>query len=193
MLTFASVLKSGGEYKTEHVERLVYQVSAHYTEPFNFICLSDHQDVACDRIELQNDWPGWWSKLELFQHDLGKVCYLDLDVTVQSSLHWIDKIDPGEQLFGMNDALWKDNLNSSVMIWQGQKLDVVEGFSKAEIKKWNKGPDRWVDQGWIQNKLGENLKFISDENVCSYKFGKDQDKTTASILVFHGKPKPWDL
>src|SRR6185437_8074786 len=59
MLTVACVLKSGGVYTPEYVERLRSGVGQHL-DHYKFVCLSD-VDVP-DRIPLENDWPGWWSK-----------------------------------------------------------------------------------------------------------------------------------
>jgi alpha-N-acetylglucosamine transferase len=62
-------------------------VSRNLTIPYNFVCLSN-TDVPCERIPLIHDWPGWWSKIELFRPGLFEdwVLYLDLDVLIMQNI-----------------------------------------------------------------------------------------------------------
>ena len=46
----ACVLKSGGDFLPAE----------------EFICLTD-LDLDCQTLALDHDWPGWWSKIELFR------------------------------------------------------------------------------------------------------------------------------
>ena len=45
-------------------------------------------DVPAEKIELVKNWPGWWSKVELFRPDIpcGRTLYLDLDTYIVGSL-----------------------------------------------------------------------------------------------------------
>lgn len=63
-------------------------LSRHLTN-YRFVCLTD--DPAVEpywRVPLQHDFPGWWSKLELFRPGLfsGPVLYLDLDTLITGDL-----------------------------------------------------------------------------------------------------------
>lgn len=86
-LTIACVLRSGGVYDAEWVAKLQRGVARHMTLPHRFVCLSD-VDVPCERIPLVTDWPGWWSKIELFRKGLfdGPVLYTDLDSVITGPL-----------------------------------------------------------------------------------------------------------
>lgn len=90
-LTVACVLWVGRwrkprNYSDAWVRRLQAMVARHLSIPHRFVCLSNVA-VPCERIPLTEGWPGWWSKIELFKHDLGaRVLYLDLDVLVTGSL-----------------------------------------------------------------------------------------------------------
>lgn len=62
-------------------------------EPFRFVCLTNVPDEFDDSIEvvpLKHNWPGWWSKLELFRPgvfaDGDRVFYLDLDSVIVKSI-----------------------------------------------------------------------------------------------------------
>ena len=105
MLNIACVLKSGGVYKPAHVEHLRLSVDLFAqkwkrTREFKFACLTDDASLldAIPRIEfdgrllgaipLLNNWPGWWSKLELFRaFPQGEhVLYFDLDTEIVGDL-----------------------------------------------------------------------------------------------------------
>jgi hypothetical protein len=67
MLTICTVLRSGGEFKPEHVytmQDMCYQYIKKHE--FTFQCLSNLQDLNCNTINLSHNWPKWWSKIELF-------------------------------------------------------------------------------------------------------------------------------
>lgn len=89
MITVACVLKSGGIYTAEWVDRLRIMVERHLSLAHNFVCLSDMDVPGIETIPLVHQWPGWWSKLELFGPalwDVERALYLDLDVLVTGVL-----------------------------------------------------------------------------------------------------------
>lgn len=57
------VLRSGGDFKPEHVIRLSKQVK-------DLVCLSDVDIEGIKTIPLQYDWPKWRSKLEIMRPDI---------------------------------------------------------------------------------------------------------------------------
>jgi len=75
----------GRDFTTNDVWRLYHSVLKHCDRPFDFYVLTN--DMGCDvpgtKIELQHadDWPGWWSKMELHRSNLppGRTLYMDLD------------------------------------------------------------------------------------------------------------------
>ena len=74
----ASVLRSGGDFKPEHVYAL-QKMCAKYLPPQEFVCLSD-VELECETILLLHDWAGWWAKMELFR--LPSALYFDLDTVL---------------------------------------------------------------------------------------------------------------
>ena len=79
----------GRNYGREWVLRLRSMVSHNLTVPHQFVCLSDVSVQGVDVIPLQTNWPGWWSKIELFGPALlsaRRVLYLDLDVIINGCL-----------------------------------------------------------------------------------------------------------
>lgn len=200
MITFASVLRGPDEgflyrsadYKPEHVLRLYGQIREHYPEPFRFVCLTNMAVPEVENIPLEEEWPGFFAKLELFRHDLGHVVYMDLDLTVKGDISWMGTMHKGTGLWALDDFLWP-RMNSSIMSWVGPWPELTEGFEGDEWRHWMTMPDRWSDQAWLYNKLDGNYRSIQDAypgEIRGYKTDGDGD---CSVLVYHGRPKPWDL
>ncbi len=185
MLTFLTVLRSGGQYLPEHVQRLRQQIDLHHAQPHRHLCLTDLPGIP-ESQPLLHGWPGWWSKLELFASPWpGPVVYLDLDVTVRADLGWLAEAMPAAgQLASMKDA-WLPGMNSSVMLWQGSPLVHPLSFDPATAGDWPHG-----DQQWIEAHLRHPFQPLLPPQVSSFKaHGAD----SASIVVYHGKPKPWEV
>lgn len=190
-ITFLTVLKTGGEYTAEHVARVFDMLAKHYQGAFRFLCLTD--DSAVDqgiRCPLVKNWPGWWSKLELFMHDFGRCCYLDLDVTITGSIDWIDDFptDAGE-FYAMEDAMWPNSINSSFMLWSGARVHLLNGFSATGQPVTMPNGQGNSDQVWINERIGPRI-YVNPPQVGSFKI---HGEGSSSIVVYHGKPKPWDL
>lgn len=65
-----TVLRSGGEFRPEHVQVLGRQIKQ-WAPYATFACLSDVKVPGVDCIPLKHDWPGWYAKIELLRPDLG--------------------------------------------------------------------------------------------------------------------------
>ena len=82
----------GRDFTTNDVWRLYHSALKHADRPFDFYVLTNNMkaDVPGTKIELLhgNDWPGWWSKMELHRPDLpvGRTLYMDLDSHVIRNL-----------------------------------------------------------------------------------------------------------
>ena len=78
------------DYNENDVKNLYNSVTKNIKYPFNFYCLTNdmNANIKGEKIELINNWPGWWSKIELFRPDLpsGIILYLDLDTTIINDL-----------------------------------------------------------------------------------------------------------
>lgn len=185
-MTFVCVLKSGGIYNKFHVDRLREQIRVLTDAPL--VCLTDLTEIEEPRIPLIHNWPGWWSKLELFEHDLGECCYFDLDVIIKR-LDWIDKLDM--KLFhAMRDAFHPSILNSSVMLWKGRRCDIVGEFSLETLNGLTTAQKSAGDQWWI---LKHVVKWYEIPPPTVVSFKKHGNLKDAGVVVFHGSPKPWDL
>lgn len=189
-VTFICVLKSGKEYNEEHVKRIMDMIKLYYSLPYEFIVLSDLEIKFCKNISLQNNWKGWWSKLELFLHNFGKTIYFDLDIEIKNSIDWISEIDPNDEIYGYRCPVYPRLLNSSIMVWRDAKPKILEGYSPKINKFWKVWPHRYGDQSWIQRKMFNKIQFLPSEYIERY--GIEKPKSTASIVVYGGKTRPWD-
>lgn len=97
-LTIVCVLWQGDfrhrEYEFDWVVKLRNMAKKNISIAHEFVCLTNIKPMKKESegikiIPLINDWPGWWSKIELFRPDIfeGRVLCLDLDMII------IDNID----------------------------------------------------------------------------------------------------
>jgi hypothetical protein len=180
MLTVACVYWKGNFkgkeiYSADWVVKLQRLVEKNLSIPHRFVCLSN-TDVPCERIPLEHNWPGWWSKIELFRPELfdDRVLYLDLDVIPLTDLscfaHFpssfaISKAKPRQRVYmPRKDGLEVKRYNSSVMVFDPHTRDeIYMNFSNTVMRIYRSDQD-WIGKllprldtfpkEWIQ-KLGD--------------------------------------
>ena len=218
MLTIASVLKSGGDYRPEHVLRLRDMVARHMPgADWRFACLTDRPAYDLPGVicwSMLHDLPGWWSKIELFGMP-GSVLYFDLDTIV------LDDITPladrvrslGIYEFMMLRRFHRgDRFASGVMGWSGSFSWLLEAF----LREKRSGGFRYMpkgfyvfearntfygDQSWIAQHLRDAIPPVrvcvaQDALPGIYSWKRHCQRgipDDASIICFHGKPRPWEV
>lgn len=212
MVNLVSVLKAGSIYSPSHVNNLYSMARANITSKFRFYCFTDDNtnelSSEIEIIPLSGLFNGWWAKLEIFQLS-GKFIYFDLDTIICNNIDsFIDDLFEKDKCFyGMNDVYYTGLLQSAVMYWSGNYTFLYDQFLKnsdqyinntkysADISK--RRP--YSDQDVIEFLLKSNKKKVNliDRNqLYSFKkdllFGKNFDRSLHRIIVFHGKPKPWE-
>jgi len=156
----------------------------------------------------------WWYKMQLFntEHHAGNLLYFDLDCVIVNDLQWL--VDLSTQHFWtIRDFRYlqrqsHSGMNSSVMWWNTKQFaHVWENFAKLDI-------DQTVcrypgDQDYLGAViLPTELRHFDQRQLQSWRWQVQDggyDFTTrkfkkpgtgpaldpaASILVFHGRPKP---
>lgn len=191
-----TVLRSGGEYRPEHVERLRDQCARHAPR-VTFSCLSD-VDVP-GHVPMGHDWPGWWSKIEAFRLT-GPILYMDLDTTVVGDLGPLLEIAERERFTALRDFLPHTGreLASGVMAWRGDMTDLYRRFrgDPAQHMSLNRTRRWWGDGGFIERHCGGATYWqdIAPGAVVSHKVHcKAGVPVGARLVAFHGRPRPWEV
>lgn len=202
------VLKTGGDYSAEYVEKLMKAVKANTTMDYSFVCLTDDPEVDfCKTIPLKHNWPGWWSKIELFRPDLENIpsVFFDLDTILMGNIDEILELGtkaPFLALRGFNQRFKPPNgINFASGIMTGNFYGysiVYEIFKKDPEKYIKKSRFDWRhgDQGFIGGVIGfNNIKRIQDFLPNDYIIGKKAVKQNpnnldkARILAWSGNPR----
>jgi hypothetical protein len=202
-LRIATVLRSGGEYLPEHVDRLRQQC-VKWLPGAQFDCLSDLDGT------LRHGWPGWWSKMEMFApHNAAEpFLYMDLDTAIVGPLN---DIAGRRELTALSDFYWPEKVQSSLMLvtpeaaetaWAAFTTDPARHMRECVTRQ------RWGDQGFLEGVWGRDVarwQEVAPGQAVSYKVHvrRAQDRRQdvgngtvpegARAVVFHGKPRPWEV
>lgn len=205
MITIACVLRSGPEYRVEHVLALRDGVRRHLLMPHRFVCLSDYQGSLLDQgvqiLPLKHGWPGWFSKIELFAEFTfpGPVVYFDLDTVIVGPL---DDIVLGHRFTVLKNFWRADRIGSGVMAWDTDLSEIYRRFA-SDPARWMreyKTPDKWGDQQFIFDNTPiqpERWQLNYPGRIVSYKrdivrLHRGRVPAETSIIAFHGRPRPWE-
>jgi hypothetical protein len=191
-----SVLRSGGDFKAEHVKRLADQC-AEFAPGVPFHCLSDHRS-AIGYEPLLYDWPGWWAKIEVFGI-LGPVLYLDLDTTIVGDLSPLIEQCSLHKFIALRDFNYPvREMGSGLMGWSGDLNWVKKKFMAAPTENMQRcrTSAAWGDQGFIEPLLPDR-KYWQDllpGAVVSYKkHCMGGVPPGARVVCHHGPPRPWEV
>ncbi len=196
MLTVACVLRSGGCYTAEYVEKLRAGVARHLTMDHRFVCLSD-VPVPCERVALTHNWPGWWSKLELFKL-APPVLYFDLDTVIVDSLSDVARVAREHPLIVLRDFYREKGFGSGMMAWATDQSATYEKFAAYPHGIMGRLGGRG-DQGFLEETVARSAVRLWQEelpgHVVSYKVHvRDKEfPANARVVCFHGKPKPHEV
>lgn len=193
--TVLTVLRSGGIYNEWHVRAIRRQVKQHSPD-INFVCLTDFPPIpGVNCAQIHNNWPGWWSKIELFQHCRhGNFLYLDLDLIILKSINHLFADDTTLRM--THDPYYPDHPNSSVMSWCRDLSALAGKFSNnlmENVHRYNIGG--YVgDQSFLNDYAPWDF-FKHPKQFVSFRGDLEKQKMLPSkdavIINFHGKNKPW--
>ena len=164
-------VKSGLKYNSFDVNNLYNMVRKYLPIDFTFYCYTDDPagiDPQINIIPIETLYEGVWNKLSLFNLDLGKTLYFDLDLIIQNDLTaLLDK-----QLFTLVKCYWKPldeleswdhNINSSVMLWHGdENKEIYDRFVITPDTYMRKyfGIDHFIyHEGFSYDVWDENLIY----------------------------------
>lgn len=201
-LTVACVLRSGGFYDPSWVAKLRAGVARHLKARHEFVVLTDDTDgcqsVADRTIRLAHNWPGWWSKIELFKPGNFNdwTLYIDLDCVIVGSLSsiWRRATKPFNAL---QDFIGYTPMNSSVMLFDGYVSSSIYRSFVRVGPTYAMQQNQRGDQEFI-GALRPEFQSIQDYVpglIHSLRLTEaiETRPDLASIIVCHGRPKPCDL
>ena len=194
------------DFKPVHVKALWAQIQQHSVGA-EFSCITNQKILGVDCIPSIGNWPGWWIKLEVYRPDIrGDVLWMDLDTVITGSLTEILATRRLTMLrdFYRDGKKLKEGLQASLMmlpeaaraqVWAdwvtNPTLHMAHLNYKGEQpmleKHFHKTADRWQDVlpgqtvSWKVDCGGGNL------------FQPARVPANARVIVFHGKPRPWDV
>lgn len=197
MVTNVCVLRSGGDFRPEHVQLLAQQVAG-------LVCLSDVDVPGVETIPLRHGWPGWWSKMELFRPDLsGDLLYFDLDTVIVGDLSELASLGRTTLL---SDFYYPERPASGLMYLAESDRAKVWAAWIADPKAAMHKCMRHGDQKFIGEVLHDAQRFqdVLPGRVVSYKvhvakglnkrsIGDGTVPAGASVVCFHGRPRPWHI
>lgn len=197
MTRIVCVLRTGGEYRPEHVQALARQVP-------ELTVLSDVDVPGVPRIALKHDWRSWWSKLELFRPDVaGDLLYIDLDTVIVGDLSELASLGRTTLL---SDFYYPERPASGLMYLAESDRAKVWAAWIADPKAAMHKCMRHGDQQFIGEVLHDAQRFqdVLPGRVVSYKvhvakglnkrsIGNGSVPSGASVVCFHGRPRPWHV
>ena len=193
MIKIITVLKSGREYKPEHVYAIQNMCKENIDADYSFVCLSDLDDLECDSIKLEHDWPTWWSKMEVFKIK-GPCLFFDLDTLICGNIDEVIENLQQTEMCMLKDQWNKGDMGSGMMYWKNDMSNVYNEFKKNAQHYMSKFRG---DQNFI-NSLFPDKCYIQDYcngEVVSFKanlnYGRTYDPEKHKIVYFHGPPRPW--
>lgn len=204
-INIALVLRTGGgTYDAKYVNAVARNIANNVTVPYTLNVLTDNDkgfdpEFVHKVIPFKHNFKGWWSKIELFRPGIFKgdrVFYLDLDTVVVGNID--DMVTWDVTFAGIRDLYHHTFMQTGLLSWNPQyNHQIYENFLAVSAKVMNEYPEG--DARWIRENV-YNYDYLPDEfpnRIVSYKahcLNKDTGKVAipprASIICFHGKPRP---
>lgn len=220
MLTVACVFRTGGDFVERDVRELMSGIIDHLTVPYESVCLTDRGTLYLHNtvnrvIRLEHDWPGWWSKMELFRLP-GPLLYFDLDTRIVGDIEILARKVLGFQSDSlmMLRGFYKSDTCSGLMGWNGDMSCLYNKFKaeashiSAEFRDFRGGVSFGGQTGYFrgdQNYIAarvndkEHLQvvYVQDlaSGIYSYKVHVRDNglPADARVMCFHGRPRPQEV
>ena len=192
----------GEKYSNDYVYRLQTMVANNLAKRYQFLCLTDREIPGVDCVRPLLGFPGWYSKLELFELETGPAIYFDLDVVIVGPIEPLLCVD-GIKIPKNWAQSGHGGCQSSVMAWKGDYAMLARLFKPELLTPPTSGNfglygplKLWGDQEYITEMLGEPGGIVVEEmnGVFSYKYHCQNGlPPTAKVVCFHGSPKPHEV
>lgn len=201
------VCVQAGNYEgrgAQYVNVLFDMVARNLAEGYEgrFVCFTDNPVGIEPHIfthqlpHLPQGHHKWWNKLYLFSAGAfakgERVLYLDLDTLITGRLDEIASYDPQDGFVILDDFWRAGRLQSAVMAWRAGEHEHL--WSKWLAQGMPQTPGG--DQEWIEQNLCSPVKCwqsLFPGLFVSYKATEGRAPTKASVVCFHGLPRPHEV
>ena len=209
-------MKWGDKYGADFVNKLYAMVQRNITIPFQFVCFTENAEgidpdvviYPLPSLGLPGDIPErGWLKLSTFKNPLedltGIALFLDLDVVIVDNIDAFFEFDAEFALSFDQKKKAQTIGNSSVYRFEiGKHAEVLAFFLENfdSVKKEYRN-----EQAYLSHQMNAKnaLKFWPKKWTPSFKYHcvppfpqnfwkKPFVPMGAKIILFHGKPEPWD-
>lgn len=200
------VLRTGGDFNYMDVDLLANHLKKQWQgkSKLHIYCLFDGIATPYDMVDftfipMENKWPGWWSKINLFSPSVSNLrpfCFFDLDTAIIR--YWDEQIVPinlANSFITLEDFYHK-NKAASGMMWipDNDKVDILFNSFVSNPKKYME--EFRGDQNYIDFLLKPDNFFQSfTDKITTFKpFRKgwlEKVPEQVSFVCFHGQPRIW--
>ena len=207
MITVACVwVQANVAYTAEYVAKIQSMVDRHsMSSPYKIVCLTDRphevpNGVAPIKIKPHAGFPGWWSKIELFnpahKEIQGRVVYLDLDSIVMKSVEVIARFDAKFAMVphagtwkGRNGLRVVPKYNTSVMVWDAKdpRISKLHAMWRPHIAS-----TLWGDQDYVGMMLPNEQTMPAEWFPRVSDVDANPDALKDAVVVLCKKPKNVD-
>lgn len=196
----AKSLQGGpSDFKPVHVQALQKQI-AKFAPFAYFQCLTDVKVEGVDCIPLRRGWPGWWSKMELFDPALpGDFLFMDLDTALVGPLDDILAVKKLTMLrdFYRDGRKLKEGLGGGLFYFPAGDArrpvwDFFSAHPSLQMKVYVRGDQHLFEKFYLRT--ADRWQDIVPSQVVSWKVHCAKGiPENARVICFHGSPRPWGV
>lgn len=200
------VLKSGGDYTQEYVEKLFASIkrNLHESPEMEYICLTDLPIKTSDFTvkPLLHNYPGWWSKVEVFRPGLTKaeLCvYFDLDTIILRDISDILTVKGGKTFSALYPWNMKNRSNgdfaSGIMRWKNPLYSFLYSDFSESMQQEFPGDQQYFSAQMKKRGFPWLPLQSFFPGIYSYKRNIRGENLLGDsrVVCFHGNPRPHAL
>ena len=208
-MRIVTVCRSGSEYGEHQANYLHKQITK-----YDSVCLTDLPLPGIATLPLRYQYPGWWSKMELFDPEgpLGNESFLfmDLDTKVLGNINILmDAVAGRRNLVMLRDFYRTSFYASGVMYVSVECKAAIWSHWRANFRQFMEDRRKRGDGGVIA-KLAPTIstwEHLTPGRIISYKkhvvspsnrwycpgqsVGNGKMPRNAILCCYHGQPRPW--
>ena len=190
----------GRDYTESDVQTLRWNIDRYIDRPYKFYCLTNDMsaNVPAEKIQLLNNWSGWWSKVELFRPDLppGRTLYMDLDSHIVNNMQPIldyegdlvmfNSNKPSRLWYELQDDGWLYRYQAATMLFDPGALSwIYDKFATSPERfmfKYRSEQDMYGD--WIPDQ-----PTFPDHWMMKLESLKKKTAVPEGVIIVTGRPK----